>query len=127
MSKQVSVRSRFFPQSVCFFRMFSYRQCDRTLRIQRPYLPDNLRQFFICIIWILAALQHKCPKAKFIAIGTAVKYLLFRQTIALCISVAISNSAIIAVIPAIIGKFNQSTGINICAIIFFLKPNCFLL
>ena len=127
MPEQISVRTRFFPQAVCLFRMFSYRQCDRTLRICRPYLPDNLRQFLICIVRIFTPLQYKCPKSQLIAIGATIQYLFLCQTITFCISVTISNSAIITVVLAIVGKFNQSTSINICAIIFFLKPNCFLL
>ena len=68
---------------------------------------------FIPEISILASLQDKGPETKLPALLTAGKNVLLRQAVPVRIRITAADPAVITVVPAVIGKLNQSTDIYI--------------
>ena len=78
---------------------------------------DYSADFVVCIIRILATLQHEGAEAEPIAFSAAGQDFLLRQTVALRTAVAGADTAVVAVIFTVIGEFNQTADIDLVAII----------
>ena len=89
---------------------------NRTIGVFLTHRTDNMRHFFLRKIQILAALQNEGTKAEGIPLFTAGKDFLLRQPIAFQSFVPSADTAVIAVISAIIRKFNQPSNIDIPAV-----------
>ncbi len=83
---------------------------------------NNVGHAIIGIIAILAALQDEGAKAKFIAGSAAGEDVFLGKAIAADIGIALSDSAVIAIIFAIVGKFDQSTDVDVISVI--MMPDC---
>ena len=68
----------------------------------------DLTDFFIGKPKILSALEDESAKAQLISGPAAGKNLLLCQTVAFCLTIAGADTAVIAVISAVVGKFNES-------------------
>ena len=78
---------------------------------------DDSADFVICIIRILTTLQHEGTEAEPIAFSAAGQDFLLRQTVAFRKAVACADTAVVAVVFAVIGEFNQSADIDFVAVI----------
>ena len=81
---------------------------------------------FFCIVGILAALQDKGAETQIPAFPTAFKDFLLCQAVALGAGIAAADAAVITVVFAVIGKFDQSADINSPAIDPFTNRNSLL-
>ena len=106
--------------------LFSNRKSYCTVRIFFMDRRDNIDNYFICIEWILPALQHKCTIAQSIALGTAGENFLFGQTVTAYIAVLGTESAVEAVVLTIICKLNQPTQVHLLSINLLPYLVCFL-
>ena len=79
---------------------------------------DDSADYVIRIIRILATLQHEGTEAEPIAFGTAGKNFLLCKAVAFRKAVAGADTAVVAVVFAVIGEFNQTTDIDLVAVIF---------
>ena len=79
---------------------------------------DDSADFVIRIIRILATLQHEGAEAKSIAFGATGQDFFLCQTVACREAVAGADTAVVAVVFAVIGEFNQTTDIDLVAVIF---------
>ena len=81
------------------------------------YSADNSADFVIRIMRILATLQHEGAEAEPIAFGAAGQNFFLCQTVAFREAVAGADTAVVAVVFAVIGEFNQTTDIDLVAVI----------
>ena len=116
MPQKITVCPSFFVSTVAFFGFLAYGKRQGTVRIHFFDLADQCDQFFICIISILPTLEDKGTESQFIAFFAACKDIFFCQAVALGVSVAPADPAVIAVIFAVVGKLNQATYIDLVSI-----------
>ena len=119
VAQQVSVRTAFKISAVAFFAFFAYRKRYSAIGKITLYRTDNITYHIITVIRIFSALKYKRSEAKLIACFTAIKYLLLAEPVALCLLVTAPYSAIITVVFTVVGKFYQTSDINVLAVIFF--------
>lgn len=107
-------------QNICgsFLRFFAYRKRYSAIGKITLYRTDNIAYHIIAVIRIFSALQYKRSEAKLIACFTAIKYLLLAEPVALCLLVTAPYSAIITVVFTVVGKFYQTSDINVLAVVF---------
>ena len=96
---------------------FANGQCNGAVRMLLADGADNSADFVICIIRILTTLQHEGTEAEPIAFSAAGQDFLLRQTVAFRKAVACADTAVVAVVFAVIGEFNQTTDIDLVAVI----------
>ena len=126
MTQKIPVCPGLTESLVTLHRTFPYGQGHSTLRIFFFYPSDNVFHPFVAVIRIFPSLQYKGPESQLISIFTAGKDLLFCQPVAFRIPVAPANTAVIAVIFTVIGKLNETSGIDLIPIIFLSELQCTL-
>ncbi|EFY04579.1 hypothetical protein HMPREF9443_01451 [Phascolarctobacterium succinatutens YIT 12067] len=96
---------------------FANGQCNGAVGMLLADGADDGADFVIRIIRILATLQHEGAEAEPIAFGAAGQDFLLRQTVAFREAVAGADTAVVAVVFAVVGEFNQTTDIDLVAVI----------
>ena len=74
-----------------------------------------MTQTVIVIPHVLATLEHKCAKSQGITHMARLQNFFFRQTVSLRLLVAFADTAVIAIIFADVGNFQQSADIDFFA------------
>jgi hypothetical protein len=64
-------------------------------------------------------LKYKGAKSQLIALFTTDHNILKAEPVALAVLVASPYTAVVAVLLAVVGKFNKSTDVNILAVVFY--------
>ena len=113
VAQQIAVCAGTEKRRIAGFFPLTNGKGDGAVRKAFPYLRDNLTYTLFREICVLAALQNKRPESQRIALCTAGEDILPAQPIPLYLSVAPADAAVIAVVPAAITDFNQSTDINL--------------
>lgn len=75
--------------------------------------PDDVFYPFVGLHRVFPALQDKCAEAQTIAVFAACKDLFFAESVPVDVGVACPDSAIVAVVPAVIAHFNQSPDVDV--------------
>ena len=101
-----------FSKADSFTSAFADGKCNGTVRISLFYGADDSCQICVAVDKIFATLQNKGPKAQGVTLLTAGKDLFFGQAVANSFCVAASYSAVITVISAVIGEFDQPANID---------------
>ena len=91
----------------------------------RVNLCNNLCHPFCCKPVIFTTLKYKGAEPQFITDVAAGKNLRRRQAVTQNVGIAFPDTAVIAIVVTVVGKFNQSADINIMAI--FADTDCFRL
>ena len=125
MAQQITVRSRLIQSQITLVSTFSQGQGNGTVGPVLFHGAYNVFQHFLREAAVLSALEHKSPKSQFISLMTAFQYLVFCQPVSSGRTVASANAAVVTVVSAVIGKFNQSSGVNFIAVIFLLPVSGF--
>ena len=115
VAQQITVCACFFPKLIGFTAAFANGKCNGTVRISLFYGADDSCQICVAVDKIFATLQNKGPKAQGVTLLTAGKDLFFGQAVANSFCVAASYSAVITVISAVIGEFDQPANIDFIA------------
>lgn len=108
MAQKIAVRARVKPFLIGFPVLFPHREGQGAVGEFSLDGPDQLRDPLPRKPGILAALEHKGPKAETVARFTAPQNLLPGQAVAAAIAVAPPDAAVVAVVAAVIGKFNEA-------------------
>ena len=85
------------------------------LCLDRLYDPDH---HVIRVVGIFPALQHDRPEAKTVTVRRTFGNLFGSQSVPLGIFVATSDTAVIAVVFAVVGKFYKASYIDLVAVVF---------
>lgn len=112
VAEQIAVGSCLPVGSIAFPRFFSHGEGDSAFRELRFDAADDAAKTFIGEVGILTALHDKGAEAQLPALPAAGENFLFGQTVAVGMAVSTANSAVIAVIFTVIGKFNESTDVD---------------
>ena len=126
MPQQIPVRACVKHSLIAVFVPLSDRKRERGIRmsfLDPSYDPDHP---FIRIIRIFSSLQHNRPESELISRVRTRNDLVFRQAVSLRVAVAGADPAVSAVIPAVIGIFNQAAQIYILAVDALTHLSCFL-
>ena len=113
MTQQITVGAGVIKSPVAFVRTLSDRKSEGTVRVAVFYGPDDIREYFVGIVTVLAALQHEGTEAEPVALVAAGKDLLFRQAVAGSILVASPYPAVIAVVSAVISELYKPPQIDV--------------
>ena len=108
VAEKIAVRARVKPFLVSHPVLFSHRKGQGAVGELSLDGPDQLRDPLPVKPGVLAALEHEGPKSKTITRFTAAENLLLGQSVAAAIAVAPPDAAVVAVIAAVIGKFNET-------------------
>ena len=114
--QQIAVGARVKIRLVAVARLFAHRQGDGAIGISGANRRHNGAKAIIGKIRVLAALQHKGAKPQPVSFGTAGENLVIAQPVAGGTAVTAANSAIIAIVFAVIGKFDQPAYIYLVAV-----------
>ena len=117
MAQQITVGACIKVCLVAGTAFFADGQRNGTVGMLLANGADDSADFVVCIICIFAALQHESAKAEPIAFGATGQDFLLRQTVAFREAVAGADTAVVAVVFAVIGEFNQSADIDFVAVI----------
>ena len=101
-----TVSPGFIQLLVAFRGAFPDRESDGAVWPAFSHRRNNIRQSFIREPAVFSALKHKGAETKDIALLTAGKDILFCQAVALCVRIALSYTAVVAVIFTVICKFD---------------------
>ena len=124
MTEQIAVCTHVMEQLVALSGFFTNGECERTVRKTSFDCPDEYGHPLVREPCIFASLQDKGTKTKTVTGLTAIQYFVFGKTIPGNRSIAAANSAVITVISAVIGKFNQSPDLYIMTIILMAYSPC---
>ena len=102
VAQQVAVGACCEIRLIAGTAFFADGQRNRAVGMLPADSADDRTDFVICLIKVLAALQHEGAKAKPVAFGAAGKNFLLRKAIALGKAVACTNAAVIAVVFAVV-------------------------
>ena len=116
MAEKVAVRSGPGKTPVAFKRPFPHRERDGAVRKCAVYGGNNLFQPVIRIPSVLSALQDEGAEPQLITGFTAGKNILFCQPVAVRGFIAAADAAVVTVVPAVAGEFDQPPDKNIPAI-----------
>ena len=122
MPQQVSISTSLEILLVAFSAFFSNGKGYSAIRILFLDTANNMTHSSICEIFVLSTLEYKGAKAQSVAFLTAGKNFFLRKAIAFSQLVASADTAIIAVIFAVVGKFNKSPNKN--SLTINLLPYC---
>ena len=117
VAQQVAVGACIEISLIAGTAFFADGQRNRAVGMLPADGADERTDFVICIIKVLAALQHEGAKAQFVAFSAAGKNFLLRKAIALGKAVACTDTAVVAVVFAVIGEFYQPADIDLVAIV----------
>src|SRR5699024_448789 len=122
MAEKITVRSGFTVDPVDVFLFFSHRQRQRTVRITAFDGLYDLLHLLRGKKSVLAALKDKSAESKVISLHAAVKDILLRQPVSLSGVIASPDPAVITVVPAVTGKFDQSADVDIVSVYLLSHP-----
>src|SRR5699024_5214238 len=112
MPEEIAAGSGIKETLICLPGQFSDGQGDCTVWPGTMDFGDDLRHPFFSEPSVLSALKDKGPESQPVSCITAGKNLLFCEAVADCIPVAPAYAAVIAVVPAVIGKFDEPADID---------------
>ena len=113
------------PDIIILIISFPNRKSDGTVREFCTDLTDQSRHSFSAKPHIFAPLQHKGAETKTVSISAAGKNIFLRQSVTGNTVIASADPAVITIVSAIIGKFDQTTDIDIFSIMsmtYFSRP-----
>ena len=122
--QKISVRPGLKEGLVALLRTLSDGKCHSAVRKTGLDGADDADHTFVCKPAILAALEDKCPKTKGISGAAAGKNLFLAKTVAHNPRIALSYSAVIAVIFTIICKFNETADIDVMPVMLVPFLSC---
>ena len=112
MAQQIPVRSRLSQGLIAFPAALPYGQGQGAVRIGFLDVPYDPAQPLVRKIAVLASLKDKGPKAQAVALPAALQDLLLPEAVALRLTVAPADPAVIAVVSAIVRKFNEAPDVD---------------
>ena len=127
MAEQVAVSAGIKQSLIALLASLTERQCDRTVRVFGTDCGDDFLHPLVCEIGIFSALKHKGAETEIISLATAGENLVETQAVAVCMWIATANSAVEAVIFAVVGKLNQSAQKDFLMVVTGTALRCFLL
>lgn len=113
MAQQVAVRSGVKKGLVGIVPPLADGEGQRAVRKSGLDAPDETDHPLVCEPAILPALEHKGAKSQLIALAAAVQDLVLGQPVALDVRVALSDAAVVAVVPAVVGELDESPDVDI--------------
>ena len=124
MAQKVAVGTCTEKGVVALFRFFPEGEGNGAVRKPVPDFGDNPADSGIRIIGILTPLQNIGAKSQPVPLLTAGEDFLLAQSVPLDLLISPADSAVITIIPAVIGKLNQSPDIDLIPIdlpAFFIR------
>ena len=120
MAQQIPVRPRLPESPVGFLFLLPDGEGHGAVREFFLDAGYEMTDLIIVIEGVLSALQHKGPKVQIVSHPAAGKNLLLRQPVTVAGTVASPKAAVIAVIPAVIGEFDESPEIHLISEVLLL-------
>ena len=112
MTQQIAVCPGLFPAAVNLERTLPAGKRNGTVQMRRFEFRHDTFQLIIPEARIFAALQDDRAEAQFISVFSGSKYLFFGQAVAADFGIARADAAVITVVFAEIGEFDQSAEEN---------------
>ncbi len=106
MPQEVPVRTGFLQGFVAFAGPLAQRQGDGAVGVFGFDLSYDAAEHLVREMPVFAALQNERTKAQVIATADAVHDLGFTQSVSLKVGVRLTDAAIVAVVPAYVGKLD---------------------
>ena len=108
VAQQIPVRAGIEKRLIRLARFFADRERDGAVGILRADAPDKSIDFFIRPPAVFAALQDERAVAEAIALFAAAQNFVLRQPVARKTSVRAADAAVVAVVFAVVRKFNDA-------------------
>ena len=116
MAEQIAIRSCIVIALITFPALFADGQGNGTVRILLFYGRYQSAYFLICEERIFTALQHKGSKPQCVSRLTTIQDFFLCQPVAIHFWVAVPDTAIVAVIFAVVRKFDQAPDKDLIAV-----------
>ena len=117
VAEKVSVCSGLKEPSVTLSGKFPDGKSDRAVRKTLPDSGDDICHPVFREPSVLAALEDKGAEAETVSVFAAGKNLIFGQSVADRVFIAFAYAAVIAVVPAVVGKFDQPPDIDVLSVV----------
>ena len=120
MTQQIPVSAGIEPRLVGLPAPLADRKRHGRVRVVLFQGPHDIRDHLVRIERVLPALKDEGAKSEFMSLVRAKKDLLLCETVPLALRVSGADTAVEAVVPAVVGKFDQAAQIYLIAVI--LRP-----
>ena len=117
--KKVSVSTCVEKSFIALFTLFTDRERYGAVRKTATDFGYNIADYFVCIMQIFAALQNIGAKAQPVSFFAAGEDFVLCQSVTDSVLVVPPDTAVVAVVAAIVRKFYQSTDIHFIAVYTF--------
>ena len=112
VAEQIPVGAGFIELFAAVIRTLAHGQGDGTVGELSADIRDNIAESLIGKPSVLASLQHKCAEAQIISLLTAGEDVFFGSPVSLGIWIAFSDTAVVTVVPAVVGELDEPADID---------------